>query len=108
MAGMFDSHYYNMNCPCNIPPGGMQQVQSFVGSNYFCESGNSNNTWTSKLYTKDPLWDGKGCGTQETVCCSTPDLQWFHRDYVNVTITDYIELRVCADQRTSDEDVNSC
>ena len=57
------------------------------------------------LYTKDPLWDGKGCGTHETICCSVPGLPWFHRDYGNVTTTDYIELRVCADQTTAYEDV---
>ena len=104
MAGFQDSHYHSSNCPCNTPPGGTQQVQSFVGYNYFCESGNSNGS-ALKLYTGDPLWDGKGCGTQETVCCSAPGLPWFHRDYGNVTTTDYIELRVCGDQATSDEDV---
>ena len=102
MAGLFDSHN---NCPCNTPPGGTQQVQSFVGSNYFCESGNPDDTWTRTLYTKDPLWDGKGCGTNETICCSAPGLPWFHRDYGNVTTTDYIELRVCGDQPTTNEDV---
>ena len=104
MAGLFDSHYHNSNCPCNTPPGGTQQVQSFVGSNYFCESGNPN-TWTRTLYAEDPLWDGQGCGTNETVCCSAPGLPWFHRDYGNVTTTDYIELRVCGDEPTTNEDV---
>ena len=105
MAGVKDSSTDAGNCPCNTPPGGTQQIRPFIGSNYFCESGNPNNTWTITLYTEDPLWDGKGCGTQETVCCSAPGLPWFHRDYGNVTTTDYIELRVCADQLTSDEDV---
>ena len=106
MAGLFDSHYHNRNCPCNTPPGDTQQVQSFVGSNYYCESGNSNDTWTTNtLYTGDPLWDGEGCGTNETICCSAPGLPWFHRDYGNVTTTDYIELRVCGDQSTTNEDV---
>ena len=78
---------------------------SFVGSNYYCESGNSNDTWTYTLYTEDQLWDGKGCGTNETICCLAPGLPWFHRDYGNVTTTDYIELRVCGDQSTTNEDV---
>ena len=105
MAGFFDSHYQNNNCPCNTPPGGTQQVQSFVGSNYFCESGNPNSNTTQILYRDDPLWDGQGCGTQKMSCCSAPGLPWFHRDYGNVTTTDYIELRVCSNQRTSNEDV---
>ena len=39
MAGVCDSRHHNGNCPCNTPPGSTQQVQSFVGSHYFCESG---------------------------------------------------------------------
>ena len=105
MAGLFDSRNHNANCPCNTPPSGSQHVQSFVGSNYYCESGNSHDTWTGTLYTGDPLWDGQGCGTNETVCCSAPGLPWFHRDYGNVTTTDYIELRVCGAESTTNEDV---
>ena len=104
MAGFAGSVYTDYNCPCNTPPGGTQQIQSFVESNYFCESGNSNGS-ASKLFTDDPLWDGQGCGTQEVSCCSVPGLPWFHRDYGNVTTMDYIELRVCADQPTYNEDV---
>ena len=79
------------NCPC--VNGSIQVPQPFVGSHYFCEGGN------------DLLWDGKGCSSDETLCCSAPGLPWFHRDYGNTTTTDYIELRVCADQETTDEDV---
>ena len=90
-------------CPCNylIPQA------PFIGTNYFCESGNDNSTeqMILILYTKDLLWDGKRCGTHETICCSAPGLPWFHRDYGNVTTMDYIELRVCGDESTSNEDV---
>ena len=72
-----------------------QQVQSFVGSNYFCESGVCI-VGNDLLYPQDPLWDAQECGTNETICCSAPGLPWFHRDYGNVTTTDYIELRACA------------
>ena len=105
MGGVFDERTGNGNCPCNTPPGFVQQVQSFVGSDYFCESGNHDTTQISKLYTGDPLWDRQGCGTHETVCCSAPGLPWFHRDYGNITTTDYIELRVCGDEPTTNEDV---
>ena len=79
------------NCPC--VNGSVQVPQAFVGNHYFCEGGN------------DQLWDGKGCSSDETLCCSAPGLPWFHRDYGSTTTTDYIELRVCADQETTDEDV---
>ena len=42
------------NCPCS--PGSPQSshIQSFIGDDYFCESGVHDN-WTHKLYTNDPL-----------------------------------------------------
>ena len=79
------------NCPCS--PGSSQQVPSFIGNNYYCEAGSA-----------DPLWDGQGCLSIETQCCSSPYLPWFYRQY-NSSTTDYIELRVCGDQSTADEDV---
>ena len=91
------------NCPCS--PGSPQSshIQSFVGNDYFCESGAHNN-WQHKLHTDDPLWDGNGCGSIEQTCCQAPGLPWFHK-VLNSTTTDYLEMRVCADQETDDEDV---
>ena len=88
-------------CPCS--PGSSQTLPSFVGNHYFCESGNHASYWSPVLYTSDPLWDGQGCGSNEA-CCAAPGLPWFHRDYGNTTTTDYIELRVCADQEITNED----
>ena len=99
IAGITDT-----GCPCSH--GNTQQVQSFIGSNYFCESGNPNSVHSHHtFYTSDPLWDGAGCGVNEAACCSVPGIPWFHRDYGNDTTTDYLELRVCGDQSASDEDV---
>ena len=91
------------NCPCS--PGSPQSshIQSFIGDDYFCESG-AHDSWTYKLYTNDPLWDGNGCGSIEQTCCQAPGLPWFHK-VLNSTTTDYLEMRVCADQETDDEDV---
>ena len=92
------------DCPCSTGTQQGPHVQSFINNNYYCESG-ADTSWTYKLYTSDPLWDGNGCGTLETACCSAPGLPWFHRDYGNTTTTDYLELRVCGDQETDDEDI---
>ena len=81
-------------------------VQSFIGNNYFCESGSLISTSLRILYTSDPLWDGQGCGSLESPCCNVPGIPWFHRDYGNTTTTDYIELRVCASYRTYSEDIS--
>ena len=90
------------SCPCS--PGGLP-VQSFINNDYFCESGNhaSDGTHDTVLYANDTLWDGKGCGSLEGACCAAPGLPWFYKTLDNVT-TDYIELRVCGDEGTANED----
>ena len=103
MAGNYEQNVgTDYNCPC--ADDSTQQVQSFVGDHYFCESGIAGQTRQQQLYTSDPLWDGQGCGSTESPCCNVPGIPWFHRDYGNTTTTDYIELRVCGDEGTNNED----
>ena len=90
------------HCPCNVYSN--ESPQTFVGNHYFCEA-ETTSCCTLGFYTSDPLWDGKGCDSTETACCTAPGLPWFHRDYGNTTTTDYLELRVCADEGTANEDV---
>ena len=90
------------NCPCST--GSSQTVPAFVGSNYFCESGNPNPGVGGVLYTADPLWDGQGCGSLEQACCAVPGLPWFYRDFGSTSLSDYLELRVCGDQGRNNED----
>ena len=91
-------------CPCT--QSSTQTVQSFIGSDYFCESGNPDYFDTSgKLYTNDPLWDGKGCSSLEQTCCQVPGLPWFHK-VLNSTTTNYIEMRACGDQGDEDAPVS--
>ena len=91
------------HCPCNT--GSTVSVPSFVGNDYFCESGTvSAPTYPYQLYTDDPLWDGEGCGSYEGSCCNAPGIPWFHK-VLNSPTTDYIELRVCADHYDEDTPV---
>ena len=87
-------------CPCS--PGSKQTPPSFVGNDYFCESGCPGH-WERKLYT-DPLWDGEGCGALETVCCRAAGLPWFHKR-LSAPTNDNIEMRICVDQFVDSEDV---
>ena len=93
-------------CPC----GSIQSnnAPSFVNLDYYCESGCHDNIPTygssSTFYYSDPLWDGKNCGSSETDCCKRPPIPWFYKSFRYSTI-DYIEIRICCDQETSDEDV---
>ena len=111
MAGLLESTYFvttndhRYNCPCAQGSPQSSTLQSFIGNDYFCESGNPDDgIYQSILYTSDPLWDGKGCGSLEGDCCtSRPSLPWFNK-VLSTASTDYLELRVCGDQSTNDED----
>ena len=96
-AGVSEGNYsYQQdNCPCsnsshpnNIYP------PSFVGDNYYCESGNPTDTFSwSNLYGGDRLWDGEQC---EGECCSGgKSPPWFSVELSN-PITDDIEVRICS------------
>lgn len=78
-------------CPC-IDDTDLQ-TPDFVGQDYYCERGST-----------DELWDGKGCDAVETSCCQHPDLPWFCKELAEPTTED-VEVRLCVDQGTNDENV---
>ena len=109
ISGATGSRMYS-RCPCGTPtsqsPPESWSAPSFVGSHYYCESGyeGSQLPYDPKIYSSDPLWDGKGCGSSETNCCQRTLIPWFYRSFTHST-TDNIEMRICCDEGTSDEDV---
>ena len=103
-AGVSEGGYSDQgwNCPCSNPghPGNVFPP-SFVGNNYYCESGNpANMLTTNHLYSNDPLWDGEQCEGQ---CCSNgKSPPWFGVELPNPT-TNNIEVRICIPQRSIDD-----
>ena len=92
VIGRLDNHISTCcNCPCTV--GGGSAPPSFVGANYYCESGAANVTSTSAYYFNDPLWDGSGCITSN--CCATPTQPWFYSE-LSGTTTSNIEARICS------------
>ena len=90
------------SCPCNIN-GNANNVPSFVGSDYYCESALPiGEYWDYVLYADDPLWDGEQCIGDESPCC-TNHMPWFSKP-LGVTTNDDIEVRLCGDQSSYDED----
>lgn len=90
------------NCPCST--GSARSSSSFVGMNYFCESGASTATVGNSVFASDVLWDGELCRNVESPCCTgnfSPP--WFYRVLDSSQAID-IEMRMCIDQG-GDEDV---
>ena len=103
MSGGTDRATHNQ-CPCGSTQ--TRPAPSFVGSDYYCESGYQGSSFPlhGVLYTSDPLWDGTDCGSSETTCCQRTLIPWFYKSIAHSTI-DYIEMRICCDERTNDENV---
>ena len=93
------------NCPCtNIPSAAEATAPPhFVGNDYFCDTGSTKKYQLNHLYTDDPLWDGAGCGPDNT-CCSLNNPPWFFKQLQSSTSED-IEMRVCCDQPHENEDI---
>ena len=89
------------SCPCARTPEGT--TPSFVGSNYYCESGKENSAIVSTYYLSDPLWDGSGCPSGNN-CCSNINLPWFQYQ-LNQTTEDDIEVRICRNEAFDNEGV---
>ena len=87
------------NCPCSTVAG--TGPQSFVGDNYYCESGNPTDNGIGSLFSADKLWDGKQC--EGTCCTDSKSPPWFSVHLPNPT-TESIEVRICGNQGTGDED----
>ena len=90
-----------INCPCN----GGYEPPYYVGNNYYCESAHKDYCWViNRFFPNDPLWDGQQCDNDESTCCTdTNTPPWFSVDLPDST-SDDIEVRICHDQDTTDED----
>lgn len=104
-----DSQLYSTTaytiCPCiNTEVTWPYRVPSFIGGNYFCDTGDADPVWShTEVYTEDPLWDGEGCGPTNA-CCQYNTPPWFCATLPQPT-TDDIELRACHDEPITNEDI---
>ena len=98
-VGLYTGENRNSNnCPCE---GGRQQPD-YVGPNFFCGSGDHDPRYDlPKFYDQDPLWNGANC--PNTTGCPFNSPPWFSTALPTPT-TDDIEVRICGDQSTGDED----
>ena len=102
--GYYPSYNMQLICPCarSTPNITSSDVPNFVGTHYYCESGHNTTSapWGGVIW-EDPLWDGQGCHNSGNQCCNR--YGWFHRQVQ--ASSEYIELRICADQGIHNEDI---
>ena len=92
-------------CPCVAGSLQGNRIPSFVGQNYFCESGLTQySDGINGLFFSngDPLWDGQGCGPTSS-CCTFNSPPWFNVQLPSPT-TDDIEVRICGNEGIGTED----
>ena len=89
-------------CPCTNSQS-PQSIPSFVGQDYFCETGITGD-WSRGVFYPDgdPLWDGEDCGSGST-CCELHGPPYFCKSLTEPT-TDDIEVKICADEALSRDD----
>ena len=96
-AGVDEQTRYSIStCPCVAGSTVASRIPSFVGQNYFCESGLTrfSDGINGPFFSNgDPLWDGQGCGPTSS-CCTFNSPPWFNVQLPSPT-TDYIEVRIC-------------
>jgi len=87
--------YSNSHCPCVTGSTSQNYIPSFVGQNYFCETGLTRWNGRHGVFwpNGDPLWDGQGCGPTSS-CCTFNSPPWFTITLPSPT-TDDIEVRIC-------------
>ena len=88
-------------CPCNSDS--TAQVPPYVGSDYYCETGNNGHNFLNESFPNDPLWDGQQCDGVEAPCCTHPNMPWFTKT-LGETTTEDIQLRLCNNQGIADEE----
>jgi len=76
-------------------------IGSFIGNDYFCDTGNPGPSTNSTVYyTDDPLWDGKGCGPTSS-CCQLYNPPWFYKELPQTT-SNNIEVWQCFHSTSAD------
>ena len=87
--GRGERYNSNFNCPCSVNGG--YSPPSYVGNNYYCESGSVYYANAATYFFNDTLWDGAGCVDN---CCDDTTQPWFYRQLNQTTQVD-IEARIC-------------
>ena len=103
-AAGFGEQNTGHGCPCANRLSALALVPSFVGNDFFCESGNPRAYFAPHILFGDTLWDGEGCGSPPCCELSYPPgvtAPWFCKQLPQTT-TDDIEARICRNSWNED------
>ena len=89
-------------CPCTITDQLTVNIPSFIGNDYFCETGfplgqqyMNNRLNETAFHANDPLWDGQRCGPTSTCECTFNNPPWFCKQLPQSTNAN-LEVRLCS------------
>ncbi len=95
---------HHTTCPCSNRNSPGSSPPSFVGNDYFCDSGNKQRFHGQLIfYPNHPLWNGTGCGSNSD-CCTFQNPPWFYKK-LGASTSNSVDMRVCRDQVVIDENV---
>ena len=95
--------YDGSACPCTNNTSRGERPPTFVGQDYFCDSGVQQWERIYNQFYDSPLWDGAECGSTNE-CCTYQYPPWFYKSLGQGT-SDDVEMRVCRDEASTNEDV---
>ncbi len=90
-----DGNRFSQKCSCTSSTSHWPyRTPSFVGNDYFCDTGNLGVGWSyTTYYSNNPMWDGIGCGPTSS-CCQFNNPPWFCKTLPRAT-ADQVGLRIC-------------
>ena len=90
------------SCPCTAQ-GTTSTVPSFIGSDYYCSSGNRGRSDSSAVVHSSRLWRtyGPSCVSGST-CCDNRDQPWFKKELTQPADED-VEMRWCGSEPPTSE-----
>ena len=100
---LYSSNRVRQNCACISNRDWPYSTPSFIGDDYFCDSGNPEEEAIPVTYSADPLWDGEGCVPNNS-CCQFNNPPWFCKVLERPT-SEGLEVRICGGSDLTTEEV---
>ena len=95
----FNDHTLTARC-CEQQRLDFIQSFNFIEDNFFCDTGNNGGNFLGVTY---PVWDGVTQCPNNPHCCAPSSGPWFNTTLSSPSTSD-IEVRICADEDTLNED----